>query len=857
MGRTLLGLIARVLPTEIRDAALGDLAEDWTRHRHRSLPLAVWHASIDATSLVLSGCRWRLQRRSISEGRRLMIQTFRDARFAIRLARRDPWSTVVVVLTLALGLGATSALFAVTNAWLLRPLPFPGAERLTVVWETIPSASIFENTPAPASLFAWQAGAPAFESLGAFTVGTSNLTGDGEPEQLATLRATADLLKALEVRPVAGRLFSAEEGQGAGGGVALVTEGFWRRRFGSRPAVVGRTVTLDGQPTAIVGILPASAQLLGLDVDIWRPLVFSAEQRTDENHYLWVIGRLREGATVGQANDQVDSIAKTRSRGNTGARAATLQSETVGSLSRDLPVLLGATAVLLLIAGANVAGMTLARASTRRDEFVVRAALGAGQGRLVRQVLVEGLVLGLAAGAVGWLLCQWLLRVLEALMPQAATLTAVDPFDPRVFAFVAGAAIAISVLAGLAPALRSASTDLMTEIRAGARSIVRGRWLFLRGLAALEMALALALLIAATLVARSYIGLSRVDLGFRPEHVVTFELPRKATEATAFQDRLLDALRGAPGLSSAALTQALPLKSFGFGSGFLPEGGREPGSVLANWRIVSPEYFTTLSLPLRAGRPFDRQDRDGAARVAIVSESFARRAWPDGRSPIGRRIGWVSLEHPMLVVGVASDIRLSPSAAPVPHVYMPFTQVSDFVPTQLAVQSTLPTARVVDEVRRTVWQIDPLQPIANVRSMDDLLWRLMGRRRFQLILWTSFAGLAAVLSMVGVYGILSYVVRQARRELGIRLALGASPRSVSWLVVRQGLTLTAAGLAGGAVLAYWSAAMVSGFLFGVDARDAATYAAAAGALAVVGLLACAIPARRAAAIDPIRAIRLE
>ena len=804
--RAVIDVVCRRLPSDIATAAAGDIEEVWRREVARSRIVAVVHLTRELT--VLWWCARRIERGDrravvLHEERRVHVLSILrlDARFAIRLLIRDPRTAVLSIGTLAIGLAATTALFALTNAWLLRPLPFRAARDLVAVWETVPSQDVFENTPAPAVLYDWRARSHAFAGLGAMTTGTANLTGAGDPEQLSAIRADAELLHVLNLEPAIGRVFPDSEDVPA---EVLLTDGFWRRRFGGSRDVVGTTLTLDGAPAAIVGVLAPGTALLGIDADVWVPLRFNAAERGSLSRYLWVVGRLRPGVSVDQASADVDAIARSREPG-LGARAVSLQEQTVGSLGHDLPVLFGATAVLLLIACANVASLTLARAASRRREFALRAALGASRWRLARQVVVEAVPAGLMGGAAGLLLSSWIVRAFTAWLPQRDTLSAVQLSDPRVAAFGLAASLAASIVFAVGPALQSASRRTIAALREGSRGQTVSQ-APLRVLASLEIGLAVALLVAAALVGRSFLRLSHADLGFQPAGVVTFELPRPSHAAAgadaAFFDQLLGRLAESPAVRGAGLSQALPLKSFGFGSNF-PVDGLPAGSPNhpAMWRIVSPQYFDTLGIPLKSGRAFDAHDRDGSPLVAIVSESYAKAAWPDGTSPIGRRIGWATLAHPMTVVGVASDVHLSAASGPAPHVYMPFTQVDQFVPTQLAVRARGSDAQAIDVVRRAVWSIDPLQPVANIQPMSALAWRQLGRRRFQLALWTSFAVSAAVLALLGVYGVVSYTVRRSSKEIGIRLALGARPSAVVAQVVRQGLWMAAAGASVGVLIA--------------------------------------------------------
>ena len=861
--RWLLATIVWLLPTDIAQAAAGDLEEDWRRNRVSSRSLATRKLLREAASLLWCAVRLPRDRRRFSQddGGGMLSGFLRDLQYAFRLAVRDPRPAVLSALTLALGLGAAMALFSLTNAWLLRPLPFRDAGRLVSVWETIPSESIFENTPAAAVLFEWRERAHDFDALGAMRIASANLTGAGEPERLTAIVAEPVLVDLLGLRAAMGRTFSPDSAAGAPAEVML-THAFWQRRFNGSRDVVGMSLTLDGESATIVGILPRGVSLLTFEADIWRPLRFTAEQRASLNRNLWVFGRLRAGVPVAQAAAEIDGIARARSKGELGARAVPLQEQTVGSLGRDLPILLGATGVLLLIACANVASFMLARTTSRRREFVIRTALGAGRLRVARQVFTEALPLAVAGGAGGLLLSEWLVRAFQAMLPQGETLPAVSLADGRIFAFGCAASLLTAILFSAGPALLTASGRTMAGIRGG-RGFA-GRQTPLRVLAGIEVALAVALLIAAGLVGRSFLQLTRVDLGFHPDGLLTFELPRNnpepAREGSVFFDDLLRRLRDEPAIEHAGITQALPLKSFGFGSNF-PVAGvpGSAGNILAYWRTVSPGYFEALGLPLRAGRAFDAHDTTGGERVAIVSESYARRAFPNGDSAIGRRIGWANLERPMTIIGVVADVRLSPAGDPGPHVYMPFSQVAGFLPSDLVVRGMpgVGQAQIIDTVRRAASAVDPLQPVANIRTMDALLWRLLGRRRFQLALWTGFAAAAALLALIGVYGVVSYVVRQSTRELGIRLALGARPSGILWLVLRQGSLIAATGALAGVIVAYWSASVIGGFLIRVEPRDPLLYAAVVLSVIAAAGTACAVPARRAAGVDPIVALRSE
>jgi putative ABC transport system permease protein len=857
VSRWLLERLCRLLPPAIAAAAAGDLEEEWRRHAGEPRIRASLRFVREAAGILC--CALRSPRaagdanRRHDESRSLGMSGWPvDVRHALARSLREPTGTVLSLLTLAIGLGAATSLFALTNAWLLRPLPFSDAGELVSVWETIPSEDIFENTPAPAVLFDWRARSHAFSGLGALTTGTVNLTGTGEPERLNAIRADAELVRVLRLQPAIGRVFG--DGDDAISEVVL-THGFWRRRFGGSREIVGSALSLDGVPATVVGVLPPGITLLGIEADVWRPLRFTAAERASLNRYLWVVGRLRPAASVAQASAEVDVIARSREPA-LGARAVSLQEQTVGSLGHDLPILLAATGVLLLIACANVASLTLARTAARRREFAVRAALGAGGARIAAQVVIEALPAAFLGGAAGLLLSAWLVRAFTAWLPQRDTLPPVELTDPRVFAFGFAASLASAILFALAPALQSASRRTLAGLREGGRGVAAPN-AALRLLASIEVALAIALLIAASVVGRSFLRLTRIELGFEPGGVVTFELPRSSHSARdrAFFDELLRRLQQSSAVQTAGVSQALPLKSFGFGSSFPVDGAPASATHLAYWRIVSPDYFAALGIPLKTGRAFDARDRMGSSLVAIVSESYVRAAWPDGASPIGRRIGWGTLERPLTVVGVAADVRLSAATGPAPHVYMPYAQVEEFLPSQLAVRTRGSDVQAIDAVRGAARALDPLQPVANIQTMNELAWRMLARRRFQLALWAAFAVAAAILALLGVYGVVSYAVRQSSKELGIRLALGARRSAVIAHVLRQGLTLSCAGAAAGVLLAYWTAGAMRGFVVGVEPRQPLLYAAVVAVVIAASTMAAVIPARRAASVDPLDAIR--
>lgn len=838
---------------------MGDLEERWREDSASGLVARarIWRLAV---SISWRGLRDRVAPAATGsdDSRGIMTTGLTDdARFALRLLRRRPAATAAVILTLALGIGATTALFSVVDAWVLRPLPFKDASRLVVLWETIPSASIFSNTPAPTVFGLWRDRARSFEVVAPFTRETRNLTGQGDPERLESLRVSPAVVDLLGLRPATGRLFTAGDGQAPAPAVALLSHGFWQRRFGGSPDVVGRTIRLDDTAFEIVGVLPEHARPLGFTADVWTPLAFSAKEAQSGNRYLWVLGRLRADATVATATAEIDRLAREASDGGTGGRVVSLRDETLGETGSDVLVLFGASAIVLIIACANVASLTLAQVLGRRRELASRLALGASRWRVARQLLIESLVISVFGGAAGVLVAHWATGALVSIAPAAARLGDAVVLDARVLAFAVLATGATAVAFGLLPAWQSTRADLSAGLRAGGRGASAARRRTMGALVIAEIAITLVLLVSTALVTRSFLRLTAVDLGFDAKALVFAQLPRADPGPTgaAFFDELERQLAGTLGVTGVALSQGLPLLAVGsMGSSYVIEGNDATPRVLAYWRIVNPRYFDTLGMRVVQGRAIDASDGPGAAKVAVVSESFARRAWPD-LDPVGRRIGWGSFAEPIVVVGVAADVRQSRAAEPSPHVYMPYRQVDTWLPTQIAVRASLPAAATIDLVRRVTHSVDPNQPVASPRSGADELWRAMSRRRFHLTLFAVLAAIATMLAVVGVYGVLSFLVTAERRELGIRAALGATPAQLRGRWLGRGAVLIVTGLSIGVTLAWWTGRLMQGFLFGIAPNDAVALGGGVAVVVVTALAACVIPARRAASVDPIDALR--
>jgi predicted permease len=781
-----------------------------------------------------------------------------DVRFAMRLLRRRPAATGAVVLTLGLALGSSTALFSVVNAWVLTPLPYAEPDRLVVVWETLPAANIDQNTPAPAVLSMWRDRATQLDAVAALRRRTRNLTGLGDPARLTEIVVEPAMLSFLGVRAEVGRLFGADEARAPAPRVVVLSHAAWQQRFGGAPDVLGQFLTLDGEAHEVIGVMPSHVRPLGFDADIWAPLAFTPDEWENENRFLWVLGRLAPGATVESASAEIDALARERSDDSAGGRVVSLSAQTLGDTRAEVLVLFGASAFVLLVACANVASLTLAQMIHRRREMTARQALGASRGRLVRQVVVESLTIGGLGGALGLAIAVWATRALVSLAPAAARLGSADVLSWQVFLFLLATTATTAVLFGLLPAWHSGRGNLAAALRGGGRGGSASRQPVMAMLVAAEIAVTLVLLIAVGLVTRSFLRMTAVDLGFDPAALVLAELPRPADgDVAAFYAEVDRQLGSTPGITGVAMSQGLPLLAAGsMGSGFVLEGQAQESAILAYWRSINPGYFRTLGIPMVAGRALSDDDRAGSPSVAVVSASFARRAWPDDNA-VGKRIGWGSFDEPITVVGVAADARQSRAGDLSPHVYMPYRQIDGWPPSQIAIRSTLGGEDTASLIRRVVRDVDPAQPVVGVRTASQQLWVSMGRRRFHLVLFGILASIAATLALVGLYAMLSFALSEQRRDLGIRAALGATPGQLGRLWWWRGGRLVAAGVVCGLAVAWWSGGLIEGFLFGVEPTDPVAVGASVLFVVVTAAVACWLPARRAGVVDPIETLRGE
>jgi putative ABC transport system permease protein len=813
---------------------------------------------------------------------RTLIQ---DLRYGLRLLARSPGFTAIALLTLTLGIGATTAIFSVVDAVLLRALPYRDPQRLVSVFEDISAAGFPRKTPSPGNYADCKALTQIFEDVAATTERTYSLTGGtggtaGDPEELSGAAVTQNLFALLGTKPSLGRVFLPDEDRPNGPRVVLIGHGLWKRRFGGDRGLVGRDILLNGEKYMVLGVMPAGFSFPSQDVEIWSPMAFTPSRLADHGmHYLHVVARLRAGITVAKANAALQVLCKrlAQTYPETNAVIQRLFAEPLHeTYTHDarsgLTVLMAAVAFVLLIACANIATLLLSRAPGRQREIAVRAALGAGHGRIVRQMLTESALLAAGGGLLGILLAAWSFEFLKNLVPEDLSRTVSLALDLRALGFAVAISLLSSFLFGMAPALQVSKLDLNDVLKEGGRASAGSRRRPFRNLLVIgEVALSLMLLVGSGLLIESFSRLRGLDPGFRADHVLTarLEVPRTKygdfAKRAEFFERVLGRIRALPGVQAAGFTSALPLTWEGGTNTFTPEGiaPTDPGSTYdANNRVVTPGYFEAMRIPLRRGRLFDNGDAQDAPLVAIINETLARRFWPN-RDPIGKRFRFGSPEDKLAwrrVVGVVADVRQMRLDEP-PHqeMYFPYWQAKDnwMVPRDLAMLTSGDPLSLAGAVRQAVSSIDHDQPVSNVMTLDDLLDREVAHRRVQAILLGGLAALALILACVGIYGVLSFLVTQRTREIGVRVALGASASDVFRTVAGQGMMLAGVGIAAGLACALALSRLLDSLLFGVSAMDPLTYAAAIAVFVAVALLACYFPARRAARVDPMVTLRYQ
>jgi len=870
-------LVPRGLRDRVFDPAVADAAREHRIRRRRSRSLLsragadAWFAMRVLQAMLECREMARDARQPFELRERPTFMSSQDVRFALRTLRKSPGFTAAAVLAIALGIGANAAIFTVVKQVLLQPLPFDEPSRLIDVNEY---AAERATAVSPPNFMDWRAQNRTLSGLTAYTDQVMTLSGGMEPTRVLAGLIEAEFFDVLRVRPQLGRPFIADDMRPGARAVVLLGHGLWQRGYGGDRAIVGRTIVLEGTPHEVVGVLPPGFEFPE-GTELWTPLRFAPDDLTANQrgaHYLSAVGRLRDGVTVAQASADLDRIERDLVRqfpdkidGYT-VRAVPLLESMVGGVQRPLLILFGAVGFVLLIACVNVSNLLLARATTRTGEIAVRAALGAGRWRLLRQLLAESMILSVIGGAAGLLLGSWGVRALMSVAPADLPRSTAVNMDGTVLVFSLGLSVLAGLVFGTVPAIVGSRPDLsvfLKDVRrdggsAGGRRRLRG------ALVAAQVALALILLAGAGLALRSFNRLLQVDPGFQPARVLTYRIslpegtyPTRASNVQFYRE-YLERVRQVPGVVGAGAVHIPPVTRSGFGGTFTI-GGRPEGADEGNAQVrsTSPGYLETLKIPLRAGRTFDDRDSDAAAGVAILSETAARRFWP-GENPIGRQIRIHVNERSRRwreVVGVVGDVRTRGlELEPVPVIYVPHAQYGAESMTIVTRTSGDPMA-VLPAMTGALRTLAPGVALSRAQTMDELIAANVAEPRFRSLLLSLFGVASLALAAVGLYGVVAFSVSQRRGELGLRIALGAEPSDVLRLVLREGMMPVAAGIAAGLAGAALLARVMQSLLFGMDALDPSTFAAVAMMLTVVALLACYLPARRALRVDPAATLR--
>ncbi|HLV93778.1 MAG TPA: ABC transporter permease [Candidatus Acidoferrales bacterium] len=807
-----------------------------------------------------------------------MNNLLRDLRFGFRLLLKNPGFASVAVLALALGIAANTAIFSVVYATLLAPLPYPHPEQLVMVWSKIQGN---RNVTAAGNFLDWQRESTAFQHLCAWSGMSINLATSNRPEQVRAQTATPGFLSMIGYRFLLGRDFLPDEGQVGKDHEAVLTNKLWKSRFGADRGIIGRQVQMNGEPYTIVGVLaPGPADRGQSDLNV--PLAFQPDQINQDFHWLLVMGRLKPGVTLAQANADMDAVTRhlaevyPRSDKGWGASVEPLKNDFLDrDVIRGLWLLMGAVGFVLLIACANVANLLLARATTRQKEVAVRASLGASRQRLFGQFLAESVALAAAGCVVGIGLAWLLLKVIIAMMPPFTLPTEADiRLNVPVLLFTVAASLLAGVLFGCAPAWQAARMNLNEVLKEGGRSALSaGRHGLRRTLVVAEFALALSLLAGGGLAIHSLWNVAHVDLGFRSDHLLTFSLPVPSgrltdpKQITAFYRQLLERVQALPGVSSVSASEGMPLQGVNFGMPFVIEGkpvndpSQRPG---AGFNMVTPDYYRTFGIRIDRGRPLNEQDIAGSVPVAVVNEEFAKKFFPAGdalshRIQVEQLIPGVTNLGPYIswqIVGVYHNVRNGGPKNDFPEIDVPFWQ-SPWPQAAIAVRAAGDPAALSKGIADIVQSLDPNLPLADVKTMDQIMDESMAGDRFTAFLFGGFAGIALLLAALGIYGVMSFAVAQRTHEIGLRMALGASAGRVVGLILREGMILALIGLALGLGGSYLVGRAMHSLFYDVGTMDVAAFSSVAALLMFSALLACYVPAHRAARVDPMQALREE
>jgi len=805
---------------------------------------------------------------------------WQDLRYAARLLRTNPAFTAVAVLTLAVGIGANSAVFSVVYAVLLKALPYPQEQRLVMIWETKINEGRDHNVVGPSNFLYWRQHSTSFEQMAAFFDDTSTLTGEGEPEEVPSQGIATNLFSLLGVSPILGRDFSSDEGQRGHNHEVLLSYGLWHRRFGGDPAAVGKRIHLDGESYLVVGVMPRETALFtpqgsltGKVAQLWWPYAWREQDRVPRGRWMSAIGRLKPGVTLPQAQTEmrglVSDVTKAYPDFETGwgVNLVPVHQDASSAIRPTLLVLLGAVGFVLLITCANVSNLLLSRASQREREIAVRGALGAGRWRLVRQSLTENLLLAILGGAFGMSGARWTLSAMTLLIPKALHMSAIA-LDWRVVAFAFAVSTLTGLAVGVAPALDAARVGLSDALREAGRSETGARGHELRNvLAVAQISLSLVLLAGAGLLLRSFLKLSSVNPGFNPQNLLTLRISLPSTKYAKppqyidFFQQLLQQVRALPGVRGATIDNSFPLTGMTPGTDFDIAGQPAPAlgqGRLTQVQLVGSDYFRTMQIPLLRGRTFSDPEETLESHVVVISESLAAQYFP-GQDPLGQKIRIHMKEKDDFseIIGVVGNVKregldiASRGMSYWPHAELPFSSM------MLAVRTDNDPLAIVPAVRDIVRRIDPDLPLSDVATMDQAVAESVARQHFGAVLVAIFAGIASFLAAIGIYGVVANAVSSRTREFGIRMALGAAPTEIWSLVFRLGLAISGFGVLLGLLGSLALTPLLRGLLFGVSPHDPGTIAAVAAFLVAVALLACWIPAHRATRVDPMVALRYE
>jgi putative ABC transport system permease protein len=808
------------------------------------------------------------------------MHTFwQDFRYGVRMLLKNPAFTSVAVLTLALGIGANTAIFSVVNSVLLGALPYKDADRLAMIYESSPREA--RNTVNPANFMDWKEQNNSFSDMAGFVDSRTVLVGNGEPEELPMQFATPNLFSVLGVDAFMGRTLLENDGQPNQPRAVVMSYGLWQRRFGSDPNIIGRQLNLSGQPTTVVGVMPPNFQwfirkgsLTAKAAEIWLPFRITSDFRQRKGRFMQVVGRLKPGVTMPQAHAEIKTIASRLEQqfydfnANWNANVIPLREQLTGDIRLPLLILLGAVGFVLLIACANVANLLLARAATRQKEIAIRAALGAKRWRVIRQLFTEGLPLAVLGGVFGLLLAWWGTSLLATLSPPELIDLSQVKINLKVLGFTLGVSLLTGMIFSLAPALESTRLNLSDSLKEGVKGGSTTSTHRLRSvLVVAQVALALVLLVCAGLLIRSFNRLNSVDPGFNPENVLTMRvvLPGRKydqeSKVVGFFKQALERIQALPGVEAAGAISFLPFAGPYSGTNFEIEGlpvpapGKEPITGVC---VTDLNYFKAMQIPLKRGRLFTEQEATEMRHVVVVNETLARRYFPNEEA-LGKRIKiWMSDEPvPTEIIGIVADSRHKDLDGEIePMSYWPHPELA-FPFMTLVIRTKGDAANIAASARNVVQTIDPEQPVSDVRTLESVLAKSIAKARFSTLLLTVFAGVALVLAAVGIYGVISYLVTQRLHEIGVRMALGAQTRDVLKLVLRNGMVLALVGVVIGLGGAFALTRVMRTLLFGITPTDAVTFGTVSVLLMLVALFACYIPARRATKVDPLMALRYE